>query len=200
MNTFRDENPGSGFDDDADAHAFPQERGNRAGRTGQGTAAPFVEDHGEESRFVEDFDTDAMSDSFEDVWISGGTLPEVPARQGYVQRYINTEDRSNYSNQTRRGWRPRAVETLPEGYKSTPKIQSGEYEGCIGVNGQILMEMPIALFAKHQQHQRNETEKLEKAVENNLYKTRGPGMAPTEKEATTRASVGRRVPIIPDDE
>lgn len=181
--------PGSGFDDDP----FAGEKG----RTGRDATDPKL--IGEDSsRFVEDFETGIESDTFADKWIAGGTLPDVPVRLGFVQRYINTLDANNLSNQMRRGWVPRRKETLPEGFTMMPTIQHGDYAGFIGVNGQVLMEMPVKLFKMHEKHQQDQTRRLEQAVENDLYKVGTSGkMTPTEKQATTRTSVGR-VPNIPE--
>jgi len=183
----------SGFDDDFDTAGAPAApRGTKS--RDAGAAGPI----GEMSRFADDFESATETDQFADKWIEGGTLPEIDPRPGFVQRYVNTLDGTNLHNQLRRGWRPRRSDTLPANTLGAPTIQHGEYNGCVGVNGQVLMEMPIALHQRHQQAQRNATAKQQEAIEANIYKVKGPGMAAVATEATTRASVGR-VPNIPEE-
>lgn len=186
-----------GFDDENQVIAPTEPKPAKEGR--QGRSAADSESSGEASRFTTDFESDTETDDFADVWISGGQLPEIPARPGYMQRYVNTTDPANLAIRLRQGWKPRRSETVPKGIVGTPSISSGEYTGCVGVIGQVLMEMPIALWRKHKQATDGATKKLEEALENDIYKVARPGyMAPTAKESTTQVSVGRR-PNIPDE-
>lgn len=182
----------TGFDDEEEGAPSVSDQRDEAGRD-EDAADPI----GEVSRFETDFESDVETDTFDDKWIEGGTLPDIPNRPGFMQRWINTEDKTNLSNQLRRGWRFRKAETLPKGFKAAPTVSHGEHAGLIGVAGQVLAEMPLELYRRHQKAQREATKKLEQAVENDLYRVKGPGMAPTQKEATTQTSVGR-VPNIPE--
>jgi hypothetical protein len=87
-------------------------------------------------------------------WVRPATLPHIPAREGFVQRWVRVSvrgdhDATNVSSKFREGWRPRKADTLPKDFP-VPKIEQGHYTGCIGVGGNILCEMP-----KERNNQRN---------------------------------------------
>lgn len=81
-------------------------------------------------------------------------MPEIPARDGYVQRWVRMADPNmpgdnNFRMRYVDGWRPRPLETIPEMFR----IFSGQTKGAaaptdmqIGQN--ILCEMPIALWQR----------------------------------------------------
>lgn len=85
-------------------------------------------------------------ESWDEPWVRSGTLPEIPARTGMVQRWIRVamrgeNDATNTSRKFREGWRPRKADSLPKNFIA-PTIQGGAYAGCIGVEGMLLCEMP----------------------------------------------------------
>ena len=81
-----------------------------------------------------------------DVWIPPGLLDAPAPRPGMRQRWVSTQILGNDVPQHtmrrfREGWQPRPVDTVSDDFY-VPSIEHGKYEGCVGVEGMILCEMP----------------------------------------------------------
>jgi hypothetical protein len=81
----------------------------------------------------------------ETAWKPPALLDAPDARPGYVQRWVATsiqgkDTPDNVYKRMREGWEPRSADTV----KSTlfPTINHGQWEGCIGIEGMLLCEMP----------------------------------------------------------
>lgn len=80
-------------------------------------------------------------------WVRPASLEAPPPRKGMVQRWIRVgvrgkDDATNASRKFREGWQPRKADTVPTDFP-LPRIESGRFAGCIGVEGSILCEMPV---------------------------------------------------------
>jgi hypothetical protein len=132
----------------------------------------------------------------------------IPAREGFVQRWVRTtvkgnEDQSNVMKKYNKGWRPRTLDTVPKGQY----VMNLDFNGqqVIGIHGMILMERPIGLHNR-QKAQIDEQNRLQQmAVKHNLYKdyqsdksARDYITAP-EYDVQSRVSKGRIAPIVDDD-
>lgn len=94
------------------------------------------------------FDGDVHADDDEFEWEPGQQLDAPAARPGYAQRWVRmsllgTPDTKNRANAEHRGWKPRRVETVPEGErKRYPGIADSKI-GDVITNGElVLCEMP----------------------------------------------------------
>ena len=81
----------------------------------------------------------------ETAWKPPALLDAPEARPGYVQRWVATsiqgkDTPDNVYKRMREGWEPRSADTV----NSTlfPTINHGQWEGCIGIEGMLLCEMP----------------------------------------------------------
>ena len=84
-------------------------------------------------------------------WTPPALLDAPDPRPGYVQRWVATsiqgkDTPDNVYKRMREGWVARPAETVKS--KLFPTINHGQWEGCIGIEGMLLCEMPIE---KHRQ-------------------------------------------------
>jgi len=81
----------------------------------------------------------------ETAWKPPALLDAPEARPGYVQRWVATsiqgkDTPDNVYKRMREGWEPRSADTVKS--KLFPTINHGQWEGCIGIEGMLLCEMP----------------------------------------------------------
>ena len=81
----------------------------------------------------------------ETAWKPPALLDAPDARPGYVQRWVATsiqgkDTPDNEYKRMREGWEPRSADTVKS--KLFPTINHGQWEGCIGIEGMLLCEMP----------------------------------------------------------
>lgn len=76
-------------------------------------------------------------------------------REGYAQRWVyvgnatsaGTREQTNWATRMRQGWRPRAIETIPDAHLyELPMLQSAA-TGHLQMSGYILCEMPVEQHA-----------------------------------------------------
>lgn len=140
-------------------------------------------------------------------WSPPSNLEAPPPRPGMTQRWIRVgtadrQDANHQAKQFRNGWRPRRADTVPEGY-FPPTLQHGSYSGCIGVEGLILCEMPVARARQMKAHYRHKLERQTEGIEQDLLNVQRPGargLGPIEKNHQSTVSVGRRPPRVAPDE
>ena len=103
-----------------------------------------------------------------------GPLPNIPARQGYAQRWVrvaigNEADAKNMSTRARRGWLPRQASTVDQNLKYM-FVERANFGNVIATHDVILMERPLELHKKIEQHERNKVRDMEKALKHNLFR------------------------------
>lgn len=136
-------------------------------------------------------------------------LPNIPAREGYEQRWVRVTlgsrtDARNLSTRARGGWTPRPADTVDEAYQFM-LVQNDSMGGIIGTHDLVLMERPMALHRKAKQFQRTKVRELEKAVRHNIFREHkklggeSSGLITNPKEENT-AYVERGVPRVQDDD
>ena len=79
-------------------------------------------------------------------WKPPSLLDAPEARPGMTQRWVSTsiqgkETPDNVFKRMREGWNPRPADTVKD--KRFPTINHGQWEGCIGIEGMLLCEMPL---------------------------------------------------------
>lgn len=121
----------------------------------------------------------------------------IPPREGFVQRWVRTsvrgeDDQTNVFNKINRGWRPRLLDSVPQG-SFVPKVN---FEGSqvIGHRGSILMERPVQLHERQKARIRQETKDLMMAVKHNIFQETDGN---TLYDVKTQTEVGRK-PMIDD--
>ena len=102
-------------------------------------------------------------------WEEPLNLQAPPPRPGYVQKWARVAvgadaDATNVARLAKGGWTPRPADTC-EGFVA---VKGGDFNGCIGVHGMVLMEQPVELAGKRQQLIRNRVNKLTMAVDKDL--------------------------------
>ncbi len=153
----------------------------------------------QESRDSYEFDPLAFEES--------GPLPEIPARRGYVQRWVRVsikgkDDARNISTRARRGWRPRQANSVDTSYQHMLVNHQG-LTGVIGTQDAILMERPLELHKKVEAIERKKRRDLEIAVKKNIFREHqriggsDTGFSAPVNEQT--AKIIRGSPIIADD-
>lgn len=78
-------------------------------------------------------------------WKPPALLDAPEARPGYVQRWVATsiqgkDTPDNVYKRMREGWEPRKAETVKS--MLFPTINHGQWQGCTGIEGMLLCEMP----------------------------------------------------------
>lgn len=137
-----------------------------------------------------------------------GPLPDIPARDGYAQRWVRVRkgkdaDAQNLFAAQRRGWTPRSPNTVSKSLQWLT-VQREGLGGVVGANDVVLMERPMAINDRERDIKRRERRSIEQAVKNNLFSEyKGMGGAATGFTAPvdeSKSSVERgRRPAIQDD-
>ena len=78
-------------------------------------------------------------------WTPPALLDAPEPRSGFVQRWVATsiqgkDTPDNVFKRMREGWEARPASTVKS--KLFPTINHGQWEGCIGIEGMLLCEMP----------------------------------------------------------
>ena len=116
-------------------------------------------------------------------WTPPSSLDAPPAPKGTVHRWIRTEfmgqeDTGNVSKKLREGWEfVRAEEIKNElGDHDYPVIQSGQYQGLIGVGGLVLARIPQEIVESRKQYFQQVTADQVKAVDQDILREQRPEM------------------------
>mgnify|MGYP003632755339 FL=1 len=134
-------------------------------------------------------------------WTPPALLDAPEARPGYVQRWVATsiqgkDTPDNVYKRMREGWEARPADTV----KSTlfPTINHGQWEGCIGIEGMLLCEMPEdkhkAMKAYHYGKSREQNESLSGDLDA-LGRKAGQ---PIFQERKSSVSGGRQMSVMDD--
>lgn len=125
-----------------------------------------------ETRAYETWTDEAVHALEDKPWVAATSLDAPPARNGFRQRWVRvgmfgTDDPTNTARKMREGWRPRAADSVPEGFH-LPTISHGQWAGCIGIEGSVLCERPIRLADKQREAIRNKTDNITNSLETEL--------------------------------
>lgn len=130
-------------------------------------------------------------------------LKAPPPRPGYEQRWVrvsvlNDDDFSNVQRQLHYGFRPRRIDSVPEGV-SAPSIRHGDFVGVIGIRDAILCERPIEIGNQHRAALLKRTMQQTRAITGELEKIEHEAM-PIDVEMTSKVKhgSGRRPPVMSD--
>ena len=152
------------------------------------------------SREQETWDNIDIHASIKQIAENPGILPNIPAREGFVQRWIRTkiggeDDPKNIAKASNQHWRRRDPSTIPNDL-SVPTIYQDGIGESIGISGMILMERPIAINDQYKDRVTSRTKAQMDAVDRSLYESsvNNVGGAPKRVEDKTTVSVGGGMP------
>ena len=126
------------------------------------------------------------------VWSPPSSLDAPPAPDGYRHRWLRAEsmgfdDSSNMSAKIRSGFELVRADQYPD--TDYPTIQTGKYQGVIGVGGLLLARIPEEIAKSRQEYFAKQTQDKNNAIENDLMKEQHPSM-PINNERQTRVTFG----------
>jgi hypothetical protein len=109
-------------------------------------------------------------------WDDANLLEAPPAREGYRQRWVGTsilgdDIPQQVARRMRQGWVPRPADTVSDSFHA-PTIGHGQFEGCIGVEGMVLCELPEERALAREEHFQgltdNQTEFVDRALKDGV--------------------------------
>jgi hypothetical protein len=134
-------------------------------------------------------------------WTPPALLDAPETRAGYVQRWVATsiqgkDTPDNVYKRMREGWEARPANTVKN--QLFPTINHGQWEGCIGIEGMLLCEMPSekhkAMKAYHHNKSLEQNESLAGDL-NALEQKTGQRIF---QERKSSVSGGRKVSVMDD--
>ena len=126
------------------------------------------------------------------VWSPPSALDAPPAPDGYRHRWLRTElmgteDTKNMSGKLRSGWELVRGDEYPDDLY--PTVDSGKYQGVIGVGGLVLARIPEELAQSREEYFRRMTQDRDEALDNDVLKDQHPGV-PINQDRQSRVTFG----------
>ena len=136
-------------------------------------------------------------------WKPPSNLDAPEPRPGMSQLWVRTaireeDDAANVAKQAREGWVPRRADTVPTDF-SAPTIKHGEFAGCIGIHGLVLMEMPTARVDQRRAYYAALVRQQNQAVNQDILRVQSSAV-PFFETRKSRVTVGRKVAAAEDSE
>ena len=125
-------------------------------------------------------------------WTQPSSLDAPPAPDGYRHKWIRAEtmgfdDSKNISGKFRSGWELVRADSYQD--LDYPTINSGKYQGMIGVGGLLLARIPEEIAKSREEYFNNMTRDANEAIDNDLMKEQHPSM-PIDSDRQTRVTFG----------
>tara|TARA_R110002012_G_scaffold9009_5_gene41410 strand:- start:582 stop:1040 length:459 start_codon:yes stop_codon:yes gene_type:complete len=126
------------------------------------------------------------------VWSPPSALDAPPAPDGYRHRWLRTElmgteDTKNMSGKLRSGWELVRSDEYPDDLY--PTVDSGKYQGVIGVGGLVLARISEELAQSREDYFRKMTQDRDEALDNDVLKDQHPGV-PINQDRQSRVTFG----------
>jgi|TARA_R100000455_G_C6244606_1_gene102633 hypothetical protein len=104
-------------------------------------------------------------------WAPASSLDAPPAPEGYKHRWVRAEargfvDTKNVSARLREGYELVRADEYPN--FEAPVVDSGKYEGVIGVGGLLLARIPLETVAERNAYYNKRSKDLQEAVDQEL--------------------------------
>jgi len=130
-------------------------------------------------------------------WEDAAILEAPPARPGFRQRWVSTsilgqDIPQQVARRLRQGWTPRPADTVPDSYYA-PTVEHGQFEGCVGVEGMILCELPEDIVQARTRHYKGITNSQSDYVDKALKDGAKSGRARYSKESDLEFNRGNKV-------
>ena len=126
------------------------------------------------------------------VWSPPSSLDAPPAPSGFKHRWLRAEsmgfdDSSNMSAKLRSGYELVRADEYPD--TDYPTIQTGKYQGIIGVGGLLLAKISDEIVESRKAYFAKQTKDKNDAIDNDLMKEQHPSM-PINNDRQTRVTFG----------
>ena len=126
------------------------------------------------------------------VWTPPSSLDAPPAPDGFKHRWLRAEsmgfdDSSNMSAKLRSGYELVRADQYPD--TDYPSVQTGKYQGVIGVGGLLLARIPEEIVESRKNYFAKQVEDKNNAIDNDLMKEQHPSM-PINNDRQTRVTFG----------
>jgi hypothetical protein len=149
------------------------------------------------SREVEELHEPREDTAHAEVWTPPSFLESPPPREGMKQRWVSTsilgkEVPQHVMRRFREGWTPRSADTIPEDFP-VPTISHGQFDGCVGVEGMILCELPIERAEARSRYFRSKTGRMEAFVDQALDNVETRGGIAISRSRKRSVSRGQRI-------
>ena len=137
----------------------------------------------------------------ETAWKPPALLDAPEARPGFVQRWVATsiqgkDTPDNVYKRMREGWEPRKAETVTS--KLFPTINHGQWEGCTGIEGMLLCEMPEDRHRSMKEYYSNKNGEQNESVAGDLDALGRRNGLPIHQERKSETSRGRNLSAMSD--
>jgi hypothetical protein len=100
---------------------------------------------------------------------------------------MGTEDTKNMSGKLRSGWELVRGDEYPDDLY--PTVDSGKYQGVIGVGGLVLARISEELAQSREEYFRRMTQDRDEALDNDVLKDQHPGV-PINQDRQSRVTFG----------
>ena len=137
----------------------------------------------------------------ETAWTPPSLLDAPDARPGHVQRWVATsiqgkDTPDNVYKRMREGWSARKAETVKS--KLFPTINHGQWEGCIGIEGMLLCEMPEERHRSMKSYYSNKNGEQNESVAGDLDALGRRNGLPIHQDRKSETSRGRNLSAMSD--
>jgi hypothetical protein len=134
-------------------------------------------------------------------WTPPALLDAPEARPGYVQRWVATsiqgkDTPDNVFKRMREGWIARPASTVKN--QLFPTINHGQWEGCIGIEGMLLCEMPIEKHRQMKEYYAGKSREQNQSLANDLHALSEKTGHKIHQERKSSVSGGRQVSAMDD--
>ena len=118
------------------------------------------------------------------VWSPPSSLDAPPAPDGFKHRWLRAEsmgfdDSSNMSAKLRSGYELVRADQYPD--TDYPSVQTGKYQGVIGVGGLLLARIPEEIVESRKNYFAKQVEDKNNAIDNDLMKEQHPRVTPARR-------------------
>ena len=134
-------------------------------------------------------------------WKPPALLDAPEARPGYVQRWVATsiqgkDTPDNVYKRMREGWEPRKAETVKS--KLFPTINHGQWQGCTGIEGMLLCEMPEERHSAMKEYYSTKNGEQNESVAGDLDALGRRNGLPIHQDRKSETSRGRNLSAMSD--
>ena len=134
-------------------------------------------------------------------WTPPALLDAPPPREGMVQRWVATsiqgkDTPDNVFKRMREGWSARPASTVKS--KLFPTINHGQWEGCVGIEGMLLCEMPVERHRSMKEYYSSKNGEQNESVAGDLDALGRRNGLPIQQERRSETSRGRNLSAMSD--
>ena len=134
-------------------------------------------------------------------WTPPALLDAPEPRPGFVQRWVATsiqgkDTPDNVYKRMREGWEARPAATVKN--QLFPTINHGQWEGCIGIEGMLLCEMPKEKHRQMKNYYHNRSVEANESIAGDLEALGRNNGQPIYQERKSSSSRGRDLSVMDD--